>query len=102
MRTSIFRMGPNCGAPRGQTALRLALERSRGARPGNIGDELFQPMIFRLCNNCGHDFGDGKEEPRPIQRTLDDYNWRVPLLFAAILLAIGAVMLYFYKLFLPQ
>jgi hypothetical protein len=58
--------------------------------------EAFSPSFFRLCAQCGHDFGEGRVVPEPRQ---NEINSRV--LFAILVLVglgIGSVV-YFWMLF---
>jgi hypothetical protein len=58
--------------------------------------EAFSPSFFRLCAQCGHDFGEGRVVPEP---RLNEINNRV--LFAILVLVglgIGSVV-YFWMLF---
>ena len=64
-------------------------------------DEPFQPIYHRICHNCGHDYGDGKQlsAPRP---AVEDVNWRVPIVIIGVLAVLGLVMAYFYYVVAPK
>lgn len=48
-------------------------------------DEAFSPRFYRWCENCGHDFGSGREDEPPEE---SDTNFRV---VAAIVVTIGVL-----------
>jgi len=48
-------------------------------------DEAFSPRFYRWCENCGHDFGSGREDEPPEETAT---NYRV---VAAIVVTIGVL-----------
>jgi hypothetical protein len=60
-------------------------------------DEAFSPRFYRWCENCGHDFGSGREDEPPEE---SDTNYRV---VAAIVVTIGVLaVLWIYLIWLFQ
>lgn len=63
-------------------------------------DEPFEPIFYRLCHRCGHDFGEGIRVAAPSGPPARPGEWRKTWLavagVAAVILAIGV---YFYGLF---
>jgi hypothetical protein len=60
-------------------------------------DEAFSPRFYRWCENCGHDFGSGREDEPPEE---SDTNYRV---VAAIVVTIGVLAgLWIYLVWLFQ
>ena len=59
-------------------------------------EEAFSPTFYRLCEQCGHDFGDGLS----VDVTGSDRVTDRALLVLAVLIVLGAAMLgYFWYLF---
>lgn len=59
-------------------------------------DEAFAPKFYRLCEECGHDFGEGRQVKVPVPVELPG---RVLFVIAALAaLAIG-VLFYWWLLF---
>ena len=55
-------------------------------------DEAFAPHYYRMCQQCGHDFGEGIEVD---QTAGDDVNRRVVFVFVAIVLLVLALSAFF-------
>ena len=59
-------------------------------------DEAFSPRFYRWCENCGHDFGSGREDEPPEESAT---NYRVVLAVAATIAVLVGLWIYLVWLF---
>lgn len=58
-------------------------------------DEPFEPRYLRVCEWCGHDFGEGVAMSRPEQPPMDPMDGRLVVFVAALTTFVVAVLWYF-------
>lgn len=59
-------------------------------------DEAFSPRFYRWCENCGHDFGSGRETGPPEESST---NQRVVVALLALVAAMAGLWIYLVWLF---
>ena len=59
-------------------------------------DEPFEPIYYRRCAWCGHDFGSGRETEAP--ETVEFLNDRVTVAVMGLGLVLFAILAYFSRL----
>ena len=92
--------GAGAGCPRGEEPVADDHDVPAADSPGVMllcptCDEAFVPSFYRWCENCGHDFGSGREGEPPEEAVA---NYRV--VFAIFALIAGLVGLWVYLVWL--